>query len=294
MSHKQLRLAQLIAPFGPGSIYTDRRGIPHVVCGLDWWFHRENPLTLPVLCERPVEFEIFEPRLTRLLRVDRLRAPAAFRSVRRGARRPENAEISTPAHRFPTWYRHTKTGEMKQFRLHQMRVDRPADGGRWQPVRFISVCEAGHLCEFPWKRWSRCRCVEGREQLHLVDLGGTDLSSIRIECKACGAGTGKSTRTLAGVTQRPDMGEPSALQKEGIPCPGERPWLGAGADETCGEALIGALINQTNLYFAQNGLRDLHPRHCAVVGGNYATARGLGYECQATGQSESAARSRLN
>ena len=40
MPSKQIRLGQIIAPFGPGSIYTDRRGIPHVVCGLDHWFKR--------------------------------------------------------------------------------------------------------------------------------------------------------------------------------------------------------------------------------------------------------------
>jgi len=40
MAHKQIRLGQIIAPFGPGSIYTDRRGTPHVVCGLDHWFKR--------------------------------------------------------------------------------------------------------------------------------------------------------------------------------------------------------------------------------------------------------------
>jgi len=28
MGSKQIRLGQIIAPFGPGSLYTDRRGIP--------------------------------------------------------------------------------------------------------------------------------------------------------------------------------------------------------------------------------------------------------------------------
>jgi hypothetical protein len=47
-----------------------------------------------------------------------------------------------------------------------------------------------------------------------------------------------------------DQDEESAFQKAGIACPGERPWLGDGANESnCREPLIGALINQTNLYF---------------------------------------------
>jgi hypothetical protein len=50
---------------------------------------------------------------------------------------------------------------------------------------------------------------------------------------------------------KPDLesGEQSAFQKAGISCPGERPWLGEGAEEQCELPLIGALINQTNLYF---------------------------------------------
>src|SRR5262249_7867815 len=32
-------------------------------------------------------------------------------------------------------------------------------------------------------------------------------------------------------------------------CPGERPWLGDGANEPCSRPLSGALINQTNIYF---------------------------------------------
>ena len=42
----------------------------------------------------------------------------------------------------------------------------------------------------------------------------------------------------------------SAFGKVDINCPGDRPWLGQGANELgCQEPLIGALINQTNLYF---------------------------------------------
>jgi hypothetical protein len=35
----------------------------------------------------------------------------------------------------------------------------------------------------------------------------------------------------------------------GITCPGDRPWLGDGANELCNRYLVGALINQTNIYF---------------------------------------------
>lgn len=251
MAHKQIRLGQIIAPFGPGSIYTDRRGTPHVVCGLDHWFKRWDQTQGLVQCQNPAEFQRFEPRLAALLHVDRFCAPPDFRATRMGETPPPNAQLYTPALRFPRWYRHTRTGEMRRFNLSSQRVDPAPGGGRWMPVRFISVCTAGHLCEFPWKEWIGCQCP-GDGSLLLTDRGGSELTSIRIECRTCPEGSpGRQGKSLSGTTVRPDeeQGEHSAFQDAGINCPGDRPWLGDGANEACARPLIGALINQTNIYF---------------------------------------------
>jgi hypothetical protein len=119
------------------------------------------------------------------------------------------------------------------------------------PVRFISVCPAGHLCEFPWKEWIGCQCA-GDGSLLLTDRGGSELTSIRIECRTCPEGSrGRKGESLSGTTVKPDeeQGERSAFQDAGINCPGDRPWLGDGANEDCNRPLVGALINQTNIYF---------------------------------------------
>jgi hypothetical protein len=159
MANKEIRLGQIIAPFGPGSIYTDRRGTPHVVCGLDHWFKRWDQTRGLLLCQDPAEFQRFEPRLASLLDVDRFCTPPDFRTARLGQPSPPNAQLYIPALRFPRWYRNTKTGEMRRFNLSTQRLDPAPDGGRWKPVRFISVCAAGHLCEFPWKQWIGCQCA---------------------------------------------------------------------------------------------------------------------------------------
>src|SRR6266511_1489708 len=109
MGNKQIRIGQLIAPFGPGSLYTDRKGIPHVICGLDHWFKRSDPTSGLVACENPTEFQRFEPRLAALLHVDQFRSPPDYRAVRRGNTPPPNALLNVPALRFPSWYRHTAT-----------------------------------------------------------------------------------------------------------------------------------------------------------------------------------------
>ncbi|MBV6417426.1 MAG: hypothetical protein CMLOHMNK_02126 [Steroidobacteraceae bacterium] len=246
MGNRQVRTGQLIAPFGPGSIYTDRRGVPLVVGGLDYWYTRENVDAGAIQpCEDRREFERIEPRLSALLHVDRFCLPPDYRHVRRGQSAPPNARLNIPALRFPRWYRHTKTGEMRKFNLTSTRLENPPGSGRWKPVRFIAVCAAGHLCEFPWQDWIGCMC---RDAAHLIlkDFGGSELTSIRVECTGCG-----KSGHLAGTTKIPaDSQEQSAFQRAGIACPGDRPWLGENANEPgCGQPLVGALINQTNLYF---------------------------------------------
>lgn len=276
MGNKQIRTGQLIAPFGPGSIYTDRRGVPHIVAGLDHWFMQwDANQGRMVSCNNAQEFERFEPRLSALLRVARFCAPPDYRAFRRtnpADQPPPNANLFVPALRFPRWYRQTKTGELRRFNLDAAQLPNPPGGGRWQPVRFISVCAAGHLGEFPWKQWINCQCA-GDGNLFLTDRGGSELSSIRIECRSCPSGSlGRQGRSLAMTTIKPNiaLGEQSEFQKAGIACPGDRPWLGEGANEpSCNQPLTAALINQTNIYFPRTisaiALPDLRPQNPATT-----------------------------
>jgi len=121
-------------------------------------------------------------------------------------------------------------------------------------VRFISVCSHGHISDFPWKEWAGCTCPDDGE-LVLTDRGGSELSSITVRCKTCPDGSeGRRGRSLAGTTTKPkpETNDKTEFQKAGIRCLSERPWLGDGAeDELCSGPLVGALINQTNLYFAR-------------------------------------------
>lgn len=276
MGNKQIRTGQLIAPFGPGSIYTDRRGVPHIVAGLDHWFMLWDAAQgRMVTCTNAQEFERFEPRLSALLRVARFCAPPDYRAFRRtnpADQPPPNANLFVPALRFPRWYRQTRTGELRRFNLDAAQLPNPPGGGRWQPVRFISVCAAGHLGEFPWKQWINCQCP-GDGNLFLTDRGGSELSSIRIECRSCPSGSpGRQGRNLAGTTIKPNvaLGEQSEFQRAGIPCPGDRPWLGEGANEpACTQPLVAGLINQTNIYFPRTisaiALPDLRPQNPAIT-----------------------------
>ena len=276
MGNKQIRTGQLIAPFGPGSIYTDRRGVPHIVAGLDHWFMQWDANEGKMVpCNNGQEFERFEPRLSALLGVVRFCTPPDYRAFRRtnpDDQPPPNANLFVPALRFPCWHRQTRTGELRRFNLDAAQLPNPSGGGRWQPVRFISVCAAGHLGEFPWKQWINCQC-SGDGNMVLTDRGGSELSSIRIECRSCPSGSpGRKGKNLSGTTIKPNtaLGEQSEFQRAGIPCPGERPWLGEGANEQpCIQPLIAGLINQTNIYFPRTisaiALPDMRPQDPAII-----------------------------
>ena len=276
MANKQIRTGQLIAPFGPGSIYTDRRGIPHIIAGLDHWYYQWNAnLGRMELCSNRDHFVVNEFRLSTLLRVNHFRSPPDYRAFHRNHpndQPPPNSNLFIPALRFPRWYRHTRTGQMRRFNLDATQLPYPCGGGRWQPVRFVSVCAAGHLCEFPWKEWIGCQCP-GYEALFLTDRGGSELSSIRIECRTCPDNSPRRLgRDLAGTTSIPNVehGEQSVFQREGIYCPRDRPWLGEGSnDQQCDQPLVAALINQTNLYFPRTisaiSLPDMQPQNQAIT-----------------------------
>ena len=105
---------------------------------------------------------------------------------------------------------------------------------------------------FPGNYGLRCTCPEDGK-LVLTDFGGSELTSVRVHCGTCPEGSaGRKGKHLGGTTVKPNLnnGEQSSFQAAGINCPGDRPWLGEGAEEDgCREPLVGALINQTNLYF---------------------------------------------
>jgi hypothetical protein len=250
MSSTQLRLSQLIAPFGPGSIYMDRTGTPLVVRGLDHWYKIYDANIGYIGCDNYDEYVRREPRLSALLNVNEFRIPPDYRKNNQLGH-VQNARLTIPAFRFPTWYRNSQTGILRRFNLDTAVIDRlPQGQGRWQPVRFVAMCEAGHMCEFPWKEWCGCQC-DNDCNLKLDDRGGSELSSIRVKCTTCPPDSvGRKGRSLAGTTSRPEEGKQSAFQKASIRCNGSRPWLGLSeTEQICSSPLVGALINQTNLYF---------------------------------------------
>jgi hypothetical protein len=122
-----------------------------------------------------------------------------------------------------------------------------------EQVRFIAVCDKGHIQDFPWTEWVH---KSGKAQCHgtlrLKALGaGATLASQTIEC-ACGAHRTLSDAVFGGDGKE-TTGLSSNLEKGEIySCQGERPWLGyerGEEPEDCDRPLHLSLRNAINVYY---------------------------------------------
>ena len=203
----------------------------------------------------PPEFLVVEERLQRRLGVAEFRLPPDYRDPAPGVTRPK---LSIPFVRFPRWHYCPICGSVEELGLfsgsqrcsgpqftHGLSCHTKAQNRRPRllPVRFVAVCERGHIQDFPFMEWvhkdipitAACRIIRLR-----AGRTTTALSGVVIEC-ACGA-----SKTLAGAFSE------DALESRHVRCRGLRPWLGEtqGDVSKCGGSLKVIQRGASNVYFA--------------------------------------------
>ncbi|MDA3926340.1 MAG: DUF1998 domain-containing protein [Kiritimatiellae bacterium] len=240
-----IRRSQLIAPFGVGAIPTGKDGISLITAGLDAWFDDDGV--------KEDEFLINdEPRLAGRLHVEEFRLPPDFRRSER-FHSAENVNLKIPFLRFPQWHScsNPKCGWLKKYPLTYMemepRCEEPRCWGKMHQVRFIAVCENGHVQDFPWWEWVQETAHSVEEgKLYLKSSGGGGLGGLKVVWKR--NGHSDVQRTLAGITK-----EGALLERiTNFRCLGIRPWLGEEVGTmNCDGKLRGALRSASNLHFAQ-------------------------------------------
>lgn len=282
MSRRAVRRGQLIAPFGPGAMVVARDGTSLILAGLDHWFERENRDTANVDTN---EFRVQEWRLEQPqeLDVDYFCLPPDIRRRRRDIwiDIPTNTGLTIPALRFPRWHVCTRCHSLAEVPLVQRERARcqwcAAEGesgnssrrGLPPPmvqVRFIAICEQGHIQDFPWREWVHQtldpKCT-GRMKLKAT--GGASLAATVVECE-CGA-----RRNLERITEADPPGgrtgddvdastaaryEPSTFLTDHLArgirylCSGHRPWLGEDEGVGCSRPIRGSLRGATNVHFS--------------------------------------------
>ncbi len=250
MSAPKVRRSQLLLTWGPGSLI-DLPDDAGIVSGLAGWKKGER-----------IEEPRFLARLSRRLGVPGLELHAPIAAV------DGPAPVGVDVYRFPEWRTtvksHRLTGRAGTVRplIHQQQL--PSPNGRWSgtwpdgeqarnvptvPVRFVVICERGHVDEVPWKRAAHGGTDLACGGMMWIEEGSTtgDLADLYLRCDGpCGSKPQGFVVLAHREQSQPILG----------PCSGRRPWLGSHASEACktadGRPGFGRLTirHASNVYFS--------------------------------------------
>ncbi len=239
MKKPSLRTSQLITTYGPGSML-DLPEAAVLVAGLDHWHYDQSQLHL-----------IEEPRLVAKLAEQLGRSHLTLRAPPPANDRPQGTHPDVVAWRFPLWFIVQEAvsapgGHRRRRLVHLDALDgglfRDDDGKRKSvvPIRFVRACPKGHIGDIDWPVFVHGAggCPRGQQELWVEERGTSgDLEAVWILC-ACG-----QSRSMSQAARR-------ALGALGH-CNGDRPWLGPGNRQSCGEPNRLLLRTASNAYFPQ-------------------------------------------
>ena len=215
----ELRPNQIITTFGPGSV-VDAVKDSVTILDISYWKCKGQ--------------KIIDGRLASYLGVDCFYMP----------RTSFSGDI--PVVTFPYWHvcSNLKCGHLfdarNTFNLDKylrFGVTCPLCNRQAYPSRFITICEDGHMSDFPWKWWAHRGHSNCNGQLRMYSTGNTStLADMWVEC-SCGA-----KRSLNGATQKEIF--------EGMTCPGHHPFRPNIKNQKCNKRVIPSQRGASNVYFA--------------------------------------------
>lgn len=216
----ELRPNQIITTFGPGSI-VDAVKDSVTVLDINYWKEKGK--------------RINDGRLASYLNVDCFYMPRTSYSG------------DVPAVSFP--YIHVCSNS-KCGRLFDIRDDFdlerylkfgatcPECGWKSYPSRFITVCEDGHMDDFPWRWWVHHGSMDCKGKLKTYSTGNTStLADMWVECTLC-----HNKRSMSGAMQKENL--------EGCNCTGNHPFRPHAKRIKCQKPAIPSQRGASNVYFA--------------------------------------------
>lgn len=215
----ELRPNQIITTFGPGSV-VDAVKDSVTILDISYWKNKGQ--------------KIIDGRLASYLGVDCFYMPRTSFSG------------DVPVVTFPYWHvcSNVKCGRLFDARKH-FDLDKyliygvtcPECHHTAYPARFITICEDGHLSDFPWKWWVHKGEKACNGTLKMYSTGNTStLADMWVEC-SCG-----DRRSMNGATQRDNF--------EGLTCPGHHPFRPNVKNQRCSKPVIPSQRGASNVYFA--------------------------------------------
>jgi hypothetical protein len=256
---KPIRRSQLISPFGIGAMVDFPKDESLMPAGLDAWPRAKEEC--PPESGWLIREERLEARLSRPGQpITHLRMPPDHREPDGGA---QFANQNVPFVRFPRWHYCHHCGGMEFLTPfsstpqrcsgreyeHQSCASRPQKRRPFLiPVRFIAVCDLGHVQDFPFMEWvHRDTPASADCRLRLrAGRSSAGLSGITIECSC------KQKRSLGDVFRFDEKtGGPLSTQINSL-CKGLCPWLGDmdTGRTPCGHHLRVLQRGASNVYFS--------------------------------------------
>ena len=230
---RELRRAQLITPYGVGAVF-DFREEGFVVKDISSW---TRPGTI--------------------LRSTEIRSIVGGKVLR--ALVGEDNE-SVPVERFPRWHYCSKCRNLSFWHWKNDRDDPDilptcCTNSPMVPMRFVAVCDKGHLTEIDWFNWahhgqqvaSTGQCDRENMSLKFLSSGkfGGDFDQMRVDCKNCGAG-----KTLSDIQRK--AASPGVVRaKSGKKCCGKQPWQTFAGAVDCDETMFIEPRGSSSIYRAR-------------------------------------------
>ncbi len=223
--YKSIRASSLVFPFGVGAMIDLPEGA-FMTVSCDWWNKRD--LTI-----------VHDERLEKILRVKGFKSPV----VKMG---DVDRNIFIPFVQFPSWMFCPKCRSLKslsdwqrQYRKMKKKDEDmkqlicPKCNVKLSPARIVTVCEHGHIDDFPWIQWVHYRnnkSICNHPDLYIKTSGSSSgLEGITLECKNCNTKSSLSSAFNRNIFEEL---EKKAIDKEifeeqySLRCSGNRPWDG--------------------------------------------------------------------
>ncbi len=236
----ELRTSQIVTTFGPGSM-VDLPDSSVIVSGLDHWEY-DKTKDIPIVDEpRLVE------KIRSLLGMPQLTLRKPPPSLDRGQ---HGFHPIITGWRFPEWFISQKTeNTARGFRRRRLVHWNQLENGRFLdeedkkkypvvPVRFVRACKKGHVGDIDWPAFVHGKDAPSGGELWIEERGTTgDLDEVWI--------------VSSSGAQRP-VAQAARLELQALGrCNGNRPWLGPGKKEKCGEINRLLVRSASNAYFPQ-------------------------------------------
>lgn len=216
----EVRPNQLITTYGPGSII-DAVNDSLTVLDLSFWTDKG--------------VEINDVRLSNYLKVQKLYTPKA------------GGKEDIPVVSFPYYHvctnancralfdgRETFDGELYKQTQGQVKCSCGWDAF---PARFITICENGHMDDFPWRWWVHRGDTHCNKTMRLKSTGKTSsLAELLVECD-CG-----QSRTMLGSMSKENF--------TSLCCTGNHPHRPGYKSEKCTKNVIPSQRGASNVYFS--------------------------------------------